>query len=42
MKISGELFTNLENVAKHLPNDREFIVCDEKHKYLTDYRVILD
>ena len=36
------IISNLENVAKHLPNDREFIVCGEKYNNFSDSRLILD
>ena len=32
----------MENVAKHLPRDREFAVCGEKHNNFMDCRLILD
>ena len=36
------IITNMENVAKHLPRDREFAVCGEKHNNFMDCRLILD
>ena len=36
------IISNLENVTKHLPNNREFIVCSEKYNDFSDSRLILD
>ena len=32
----------MDNVAKHLPRDREFAVSGEKHNNFMDCRLILD